>query len=506
MTWNREAKWNREALIPFAISAGAVAVAGLAAYAAMRVLPLPQVSVLFLAAVVVSATLWGFWPSALAALLSVAAAAYFFYTPVFSLRVMDARDVADLAVFVIVAALTSLLGSTVRARALEARRQEARVAGLLAFSQRLAEATSDAEIHTGILEHLAPVLGRPIHLLLAEPGGRALLQSLGDAAPLPPAVEEAARRAMATEGRGEDDPQWRIERLSTAQGAAGVVVARKPSPPADAEYANALLGHAALALERSRLRREIAEARVQVQGEKLREALINSVSHDLQTPLAAILGSASALETFGPHGDHAARRELAATIREEAERLAHYIDNVLDLTRIRSGHIAPRLEMVELADIVDAALRRKRGALARHEVDVKLPPDLPMLRLDLFLMEHALANVLDNAAKHAPSGSTLRVDARTEGGEVVLDIADRGGGIPPEELEKVFDAFYRGKGLEGAPARGTGLGLAICRAFVEANGGRVAALSEGPGRGATVRVRLPIPEGVLLEEGAVADD
>ena len=297
---------------------------------------------------------------------------------------------------------------------------------------------------------------------------------------------------------------WRLELLATAQGRAGVVAVREVLAPTDGEFAKALLSHAALAIERSRLRREIADARVKAQGEALREALINSVSHDLQTPLAAILGSASALESFGEHGDSLARRELTATIREEAERLASYIENVLDLTRIRAGHMAARLELVELSDIVDAALRRKRKALERHAVEVALPPDLPMLKLDLFLMEHALANVLDNAAKYAPAGSRLRISASLENEEVVLDVTDAGSGIAQHDLERIFDPFYR-TGAGGGPRSGTGLGLAICRAFVESNGGSVVALSPGHARGSTLRIRLPLPSSVEVTE-AITDD
>jgi two-component system sensor histidine kinase KdpD len=282
------------------------------------------------------------------------------------------------------------------------------------------------------------------------------------------------------------------------------VAAQGAQSATDPEYARALLAQAALAIERARLRREIADARVKAQGDALREALLNSVSHDLQTPLAAILGSATALETFGDQGEPRARRELVATIREESERLASYIGNVLDLTRIRAGQIAPRLELVELSDIVNAALRRRQKALDKCTLEVALPPDLPMLRLDLFLMEHALANILDNAAKYAPAGTKIRIAARVEDGGVVLDVTDDGAGIRAEDLERVFDPFYRAG--EGAPASGTGLGLAICRAFVAANGGSVEALSAGHGRGTTLRLRLPIPETVAEIEGAVSDD
>ncbi|HEX4928504.1 MAG TPA: DUF4118 domain-containing protein [Burkholderiales bacterium] len=346
-------------------SALAVAVVALVGHVLTRVVPLPHVSVLFLAAVVTSATLWGLGPSLFAAILSVAAGSFLFYRPIYSFHVASPQDFADLIVFVVVAVLTGRLAARMRSQA-----------------------------------------------------------------------------------------------------------------------------------------REIAEARLKVQGEALREALLNSVSHDLQTPLASILGSATALETLGEHGEPRARRELVATVREEAERLASYIDSVLDLSRIRAGQLAPRLELVELADIVNAALRRKEKALAGHPLRIELPPELPMLRLDLFLMEHALANVLDNAAKYSPAGAEVSVVARREGSEVVLEIGDRGRGIPAEELDRVFDAFYRGSAHDGRPAAGSGLGLAICRAFVEGNGGAVAVLSAGPAQGVRVKIRLPVPTAAAASEEA----
>ena len=350
-------------LVPYLKSALVVAAVGAAGHTLARVAPLPHVSVLLLAAVVTCAALWGMGPSLFAALLSVAAGSYLFYTPIYSFQVADPHDFADLAVFVVVAALTGWLASGMRRQA-----------------------------------------------------------------------------------------------------------------------------------------REIAEARVKAQGEALREALLASISHDLQTPLASILGSATALESLGGQGDPNARRELVATVREEAERLSGTIEGVLDFTRVRAGQLAPRLELVELADIVNAALRRKSKALADRPVRLSLPADLPMLRLDLFLMEHALANVLDNAAKYSPPGSAITVDAAAGDGAVVLEIADRGRGIPVAELERVFDVFYRGGSRDGRPAAGSGQGLAICRAFVEANGGTVAVESPGPGQGARVRIRLPFTAGQEAEE------
>jgi two-component system, OmpR family, sensor histidine kinase KdpD len=481
-------------LLAYLKSTLAVAVVGLAAHALTQLVSLPHVSVLFVAAVVVSAVLWGLGPSLFAAVLSFAGGSYFFYSPIFSFRVANPQDIADLAVSVTVAVLTSQLAANVRWQVLEAKRRQAIIAELYAFSERLAASVDMAELNASIVQHLAPVLGRPIHLLLPS-GGRLAPAASADGAQPPGQVLAAAERVMA--GGGAALEGWRVEPLATAQSVVGVVAARQPGagvvPAPDPNHAKALLGQAAIAIERARLSAEIADARVKVQGEALREALLNSVSHDLQTPLASILGSATALETLGEHGDQRARRELVATVREEAERLASYIGNVLDLTRIRAGEIAPRLELVELADIVNGALRRKGKALAGHVLQVQLPRDLPMLRLDLFLMEHAVANVLDNAAKYSPAGSTVSVVASAHDGEVVLDIADRGSGIREEDRERVFDAFYRGGAGRDGAAAGTGLGLAICRAFVEANGGSATVFSAGPEHGARVQLRLPVP-------------
>jgi two-component system sensor histidine kinase KdpD len=494
-------------LLPYLKSTLAVAMAGLAAHALTLIVPQLHVPVLFLAAVVMSAARWGLGPSLLGAFLSVVAGSYFFYSPIYSFRVANPLDLVDLVMFVVVAALTSRLAAGIRTQALEAKRRQTVVAGLYAFSERLAASATSAERNAAILEHLAPLLGRPIYLLLPDAGGRLVAASQDATAPLPAEVLVAAETALT--GNEAVLSGWRIAPLPTAQGVAGVVAARQPdaSPPqADADYVKALLAQAALAIERSRLDREIADARVKAQGEALREALINSVSHDLQTPLAAILGSATVLETFGDTQEPGARRELVTTIREEAERLSSYIGNVLDLTRIRSGQIAPRLELVELSDIINAALRRREKALAGHVLHVELPPDLPMLRLDLFLMEHALMNVLDNAAKYSPAGSKVSIVAAEQEGEVVLDVTDCGSGVPAEHLERVFDAFYRGDRHPAGAAAGSGLGLAICRAFVAANGGCAALISAGPGRGATVRLRLPIPASAEALEGSPADD
>lgn len=493
---------KRVQLLPFVWSAVAVLVVGVAAEVLTSFVSLPHVSVLFLAPVVMSAALWGLWPAVVAALLSVAAGSYFFYSPIFDFRVASPQDIADLAVFLIVAVFTSRLAASVRAQALEARRRQERLSGLLEFTDRLSAADGEAKLRAAIVEHLAPVMGSPVHLL--EPDGAELnvVASRPTGEAIPGEVLAAAGRF--TGGAGPAPPGWRIERLDTPQGAVAVAVAREPAHRADADYIRALLGHAALALERERLRRDVSEARLQRQGEALREALLSSISHDLQTPLAGILGSVTALQTMGDQASTGARSELLVTIREEAERLAAHIENVLDLTRIRAGQVAARLEFVEIADIVNAAVRRKQRQLRGHELQLSIPSDLPMLHLDLFLMEHALGAVLDNAAKYAATGSKIVLSASRQEGTVVLDVRDAGRGVPADELPHVFDAFYRGK--SGQPATGTGLGLAICRAFVAANHGSVEVLSAGVGCGTTVRFRLPVPDNEPMAQDEGRDE
>ena len=240
------------------------------------------------------------------------------------------------------------------------------------------------------------------------------------------------------------------------------------------------------------------EARVRAKTDELREALLNSISHDLKTPLASIIGSATSLQSFGRLYDAKTRADLIATIREEAERLNHFIGNILDLTRIRAGDLSPRFELVELADIVDSALRKSARALASHDVRVSLPGDLPMLRLDLFLMEHALINLLENAAKFSPDGSRIDVTAEAAGRDIRLTVRDRGIGIAANDVPLVFGKFYRGE-TDDAKAAGSGLGLAICRAFVEANGGKVEASSHGEGHGAIFGITLPAADAAYSE-------
>jgi two-component system sensor histidine kinase KdpD len=253
---------------------------------------------------------------------------------------------------------------------------------------------------------------------------------------------------------------------------------------------DALADQAALAIERVNLATEMDRSRLAAETERLRAALLTSISHDLRTPLASILGSATSLKSQRGVLGAGAQAELVDTIQEEAERLNRFIANLLDMTRLESGAIEPRLDWVEIGDIAGSALHRASRVLAHHEVEIALAADLPPLKLDAVLFEQVLFNLLDNAAKYAPVGTTVRIAAAIAGNSVRLEIADGGGGIPAADLERIFDKFYRVQATDRKRA-GTGLGLAIARGFVEAMGGT---LTAGNGdKGAVFTIILPIP-------------
>ena len=237
--------------------------------------------------------------------------------------------------------------------------------------------------------------------------------------------------------------------------------------------------------------------------ERLRAALLTSISHDLRTPLASIIGAVSSLRGFAEIYDAEQREELLATLQDEAERLNRFVGNLLDMTRLESGAIDLKLELFDIGEIVGPALRRAGSVLARHDVELDLAADLPMLRIDAVLFEQVLFNLLDNAAKYAPPGSRIDVQARPENGTVAVEIVDEGPGIPPGDLERVFDKFYRVQAQDRRRA-GTGLGLAICRGFVEAQGGHIEAHNRRDRSGAVLRIRLPVPAAAAVAEPVAA--
>jgi two-component system sensor histidine kinase KdpD len=255
---------------------------------------------------------------------------------------------------------------------------------------------------------------------------------------------------------------------------------------------DALVDQGALAIERVLLVEDMDRVKRTVESDRLRGALLTSISHDLKTPLASVLGAASTLRDLGAGLTEAQKNELLATMIDESERLNRFIANLLDMTRLESGAIVPNTAPHDVGEIVGSALRRAGKILSHHKVSLELAANLPMLQLDAVLFEQVLFNLLDNAAKYAPAGTTISIRGARDQGTFSLQILDEGGGIPPEELESVFDKFYRAqKGDHVRP--GTGLGLAISRGFVEAMHGTISAANRADRSGAVITVRLPVP-------------
>jgi two-component system sensor histidine kinase KdpD len=286
--------------------------------------------------------------------------------------------------------------------------------------------------------------------------------------------------------------------LQAADAVLGVLVL-KPRDPAS-EYwllpeqlrlhlLESLAKQVALALEVERLQRTALEAQVTAETERLRSSLLGSVTHDFQTPLAAIMGSASSLLELKSKLDDQLAQEMLANIYDEADRLSRLVTNLLNIARLESGSLKLRKELQPLEEVVGAVLNRLERKLADRSVTVLLPADLPMVPLDGALVENVFINLLENSLKYTPPGSALYIKAVPKGDEIEIEMADNGPGFPPEDLGRIFEMFYRGTG--DSDRKGYGLGLSICRAIVEAHGGRIWVVNLAGG-GAAVRFTFPL--------------
>ena len=288
--------------------------------------------------------------------------------------------------------------------------------------------------------------------------------------------------------------------MHTGRGAIGIlgIDSDKPGPlltPDQRRLLDALMDQAALAIERVRLVEDLDRAKRTAEADRLRNALLTSISHDLKTPLAGVLGAAETLGTLSDVLNKQERADLIATVIGEAERLNRFIANLLDMTKLESGAVVPNAALHDLGEIIGSALERASKILAQHRVELGLARDLPMVEVDPVLFEQLLFNLLDNAAKYAPAGTTIRIQSWRDRDMVGLQVLDEGEGIPPTDLERIFDKFYRVQKADHVRA-GTGLGLAISRGFMEAMHGTITAANRTDRGGAVFTITLPIPTNV----------
>jgi two-component system, OmpR family, sensor histidine kinase KdpD len=506
---------DREAIdpLPYLVSTLTVAVALLIAFAIDHFITVPNISLVFLSAVLFSAIAYGLLPSLYAAFLSVLAYNFFFLPPLYTFTIADPANVVALIFFGIVAVFTSNLTARTRSQAITAQSRAKATAELYAFSRKVAGIGELDDLLWAFCHQVALMLKLRIVMLLPEGDTIVLRAGYPPEDTLDAADVAAAKWTWdhnRPAGRGADTLPG-AKRLflpvRTERGPVGVlgIDRDRPGPlltPDERRLLDALTDQTAVAIERIRLAEGIDEARVQAETERLRGTLLSSISHDLRTPLASIIGSITALRSTDARLTAEAREELMATIHEEAERLNRFVGNLLDTTRLEAGAIEFKREMVDLAELVETALRRAARILAHHRVEVDLAADLPMVPIDVALFEQALFNLLDNAAKYAPRGSLVRIRGYRAGRSVAIEVEDEGPGIPPEHLERIFDKFHRASEGDNRPA-GTGLGLSICRGFVEGLGGRIAAANRSDRSGAQFTITLPVPE-TAAAEGARA--
>ena len=455
---------------------------------------LPNISLLFVVPVLVAAARHGLVPSLWVAGLSVLSYNFFFLPPLYEFTIADPANIVALFLFTFVAAAASARAARTRWQTQAARREARTTAELYGVSSKIAGVIELDDLLWIVVTHLARLLNAEVAILMPE-GSPRETGALTTRAAFPPDsqlndADLAAARwswdADRATGKGTDTlpgGRWLFVPIRTSRSAIGVIGVlptgkdkaehRELSSP-ERRLLEAVGNQTAVAIERVALAADIDQARIGAERERLRSAMLTSVSHDLRTPLASIIGALSSLRSHRERYDDATREELLGTALSEAQRLDRFVGNLLDMTRLDAGVIVPKREAVEVGDLVSTTLRRAATVLHDRVVTSAVAPDLPPLQLDFVLAEQVLFNLLDNAAKYSPAGSRIAVEARRAGDRVEIAVRDEGDGIAPEALDRLFDKFYRADDGDRRRA-GTGLGLAIARGFVEVEGGTLTA-------------------------------
>jgi len=461
-----------------------------------------NVDLVFLAAIVGIAVRFGLLPSLFASVVSALCYNFFFLPPIYTLTIADPHNIAAFALFTLVAVVVSHVAARGRLQALTAQTRVRTVESLYSFSRKLAGTGTLDDVLWATAFQTAMMLQVRAVLLLPEKGMLQVKSGYPPEDMLDDADLAAAKWSFENNraaGHGSDTlpgAKRLFLPMRTGRGAIGVIGidSDKTGPwltPDQRRLLDALADQGALAIERVQLVENMDRVQRTAETERLRTALLTSISHDLKTPLASVLGSASTLRELNEKLTDSEQAELLSTIIEESERLNRFIANLLDMTRLESGAVAPKLAPHDVSEIIGSTLQRTTKILRNHSVRLDLATDVPMVSVDPVLFEQVLFNLLDNAAKYAGSGTTVFIRTWRDRDSVVLQILDEGEGIPPDDLEHIFDKFYRvPKADQIRP--GTGLGLAISRGFVEAMNGTIVAANRSDRRGAVFSIRLPV--------------
>jgi two-component system sensor histidine kinase KdpD len=473
-------------------------------------------SVVYLIPVVIAATRWGIVPAVIAAVCGVLASTFFFFPPIYSFQIADPQEVINLILFVFVAVVVSQLATRLKRQLEMARQREIDLRDLYAFSRRLAVAYDVPDIHLAIEDHLASVMQRKVVLFASARDATAGSLRRGAVTVPEPvlaqviAVASGLHDAAGSQTLTVDGGAWLIRAVSPKSIEFGVIaidVSGDSKEDSDdlRVHVDAVLADATATLERLGVAHAISEARMRAQTDRLREALIDSVSHELRTPLASILGAATVLSEAPALAAEKKLKALAHDVRDEARRLNDDIQNLLDATRIGSDGVKPHAEWAEAADIVNSAIERCRHRLGDRRVMLNLPADLPLIYIDPVLVQQALVQIVDNAAKYSAAGSAIAIEGRAGDGRIVISVTDRGAGLTASEQRQMWGRFSRGE-RHATSTSGFGLGLWIANAFIQANGGAINASSEGPDLGTTLTIELPVAQAAIHAMEGDADD
>ncbi len=494
--WQPHRPWRR-----YLLSLLLVAAATLLGLPGRGIIAPTNLVMLYLVVVVIAAVYLGRGPSVLAAIVGVIALDFFFVPPVLTFVVTDTQYVLTFVALLIVGLVISALTVRVREQADAAQQREAQTSELYEFTRDLAATSGIEGILQAVIKHVSQTFGREIVILL--PAG----ESIKERAVSPGFSLTESELAVASWAYEHNEPAGRgtdtlpaapihCRPLRTPRGVVGALGV-KPTDPASyltqsqARLLESFANQAALAIERAQLADQARQAQLLQATEKLQTALLNSISHDLRTPLVSITGALSSLQEEGVALDPATRRSLIETASAEAERLNHLVGNLLDMTRVEAGAVRVARELCEVEDVIGSALERLGAALQDRQVNVDVRDPLPLVPMDFVLIVQVLVNLLDNAVKYSPRDLPIDVRAQIVDSKLEISVADRGEGIPPGDLTRVFDKFYRVQRPLGAV--GTGLGLAICKGIVEAHGGNIRAENR-EGGGASVTFTLPLAQ------------
>jgi two-component system, OmpR family, sensor histidine kinase KdpD len=486
---------------------GFVAAASLVAWGLDTAFDRVELGMIYLAAVLAAGVMHGLRPALAAATAAFLIYNYFFLAPRYSLAIGSPTDVLTLIVFWAVALATGGLAGRVRDQALGSQKRAAGVTTLLAASRTLSAASGKAAVAKALAEQAAAASGARAMVFLPSDGELVPAAGAPDFADLGTAPMAAARWAWekgepAGAGTGTL-PQaawtfWPLEGLGARAGVAGVEAGALASGSDEERLLLALLDQGAVALQRAELAAGAVEAEALRRSDRFRNALLNSISHDLRTPLTTVLGAATTLIDYGDKLSAPARLDLAMGVKEEAERLNGYVANLLDMTRIEGGGLKLRTDWIDVRDVLAAACDRVARRLDGRVLTRDFPETLSLVQADPSLLEQVAVNILENAIAYSPAGARIEVAAYEDRAHVVISIEDEGRGIPPADLLRVFEKFRRLQEPSDRSAnasQGVGLGLAIAKGFVEAMGGRIAAASPiHDGKG--TRMLISLPKGV----------